>query len=248
MSMAGEVTIPAAVAVGAVSFLSPCVLPLVPGYLSTISGVGIAELRDSNRSTIAAVLGPSIVFCLSFTIVFVALGMTATGLGALLQDNRAVLNRVAGALIILMGVYFLAVLVAPKLNRTWHPDALLAKAGAGGPVIAGAAFAIAWTPCIGPTLAAILAAASTQDSVGRGALLLAFYSAGLAIPFLAAAVAFNRATRAFAWMRRRYVYIAGISGVIMIAMGALVFTDSLYLVNAEFQRWFDAVGVNVFSL
>ena len=137
-------------------------------------------------------------FCLSFTVVFVALGMTATGLGSTLQDSRGTLDKIAGVVIIALGVLFVITPFVPRLNREWRPDALISRAGSGGPLIAGAAFAFAWTPCVGPTLGAILTAASVQDTVGKGALLLACYSAGLAVPFMLTAVAFNRATTASA--------------------------------------------------
>ena len=175
-----DTTVLAAFAVGFVSFISPCVLPLVPGYLSAVSGVSVAEMRSREHSA-AKVLWPALIFCLSFTIVFVALGMTATGLGHTLNEHKDTLNKVAGGLIIAMGVLFVVSPFVPKLNREWRPEALISRAGSGGPLVAGAAFALAWTPCIGPTLSSILAAASTSDSVGHGGVLLAFYSAGLAV-------------------------------------------------------------------
>ena len=200
MSEGVDTTVVAAFAVGFVSFISPCVLPLVPGYLSAVSGVSVAELQRGERSLFKVLL-PAIVFCLSFTAVFVALGMTATGLGSTLQDSRGTLDKVAGIVIIALGVLFLLTPFVPKLNREWRPDALISRAGSGGPLIAGAAFAFAWTPCIGPTLGAILTAASTQDNVGDGAVLLLFYSLGLSVPFLLTALAFTRAWTAFRWLR-----------------------------------------------
>ena len=190
-------TVIAAFAVGFVSFISPCVLPLVPGYLSAVSGVSLADMRSGERSLLKILL-PAIVFCLSFTTIFVALGMTATGLGSTLQNSRGTLDKIAGAIIIALGVFFLLTPFVPRLNRDWRPDALISRAGSGGPIVAGAAFAVAWTPCIGPTLGSILNVAATQDTVGKGGVLLAFYSAGLAVPFLLTAVAFTRMTSAFA--------------------------------------------------
>src|ERR1700742_4180335 len=174
---AAGVGVPLALAAGLVSFLSPCVLPLVPGYLSTVTGVSGPELEQANWRR---VLGPSLLFVASFSAIFILLGLTATGLGSALQDHKQLLTKISGALIIAMGVLFVASLFITRLNREWHVDALLSRAGRGGPIVAGAAFAIAWTPCIGPTLGAILTAASLEGSLGRGALLLAFYSAGLA--------------------------------------------------------------------
>ncbi len=247
MDPSADTTVIAAFAVGFVSFVSPCVLPLVPGYLSAVSGVSYAELKDSERP-IGRVLWPAIVFCLSFTIIFVALGMTATGLGSALSDNRQTLDRVAGALIIAMGAFFLLTPFVSALNREWRPDALVHRGG-GGPLIAGAAFAIAWTPCVGPTLGSILTAASASDTVGRGGVLLAFYSAGLAIPFLLSAVAFDRATTAFRWLRDHYVIITAISGAVLIGMGILMVSGQLTRLNAELQQLLDGVGLDfVYSL
>ncbi len=235
-----DTTIFAAFAAGFISFVSPCVLPLVPGYLSAVSGVNVAELDRGRRE----VLLPALVFCLSFTAVFVALGMGATGLGSTLQDHRELLNRIAGGLIVAMGLLFLASLVAPRLNRQWRPQRLIERAGTGGPVIAGAAFAIGWTPCIGPTLTAILNAAAVKDTVGEGAILLAIYSAGLAIPFLISAVAFQRATTVFRWLRDRYVVITAVSGVVLIAMGVLIFTGEMTDLNVEAQRLLERLGLD----
>jgi cytochrome c-type biogenesis protein len=241
-----DTTVIAAFAVGFVSFISPCVLPLVPGYLSAVSGVSLAELQHGERR-LSRVLLPAIVFCLSFTVVFVALGMTATGLGSTLQDERGTLDKVAGAVIVALGVFFLLTPFVPRLNREWRPDALISRAGSGGPLIAGAAFAFAWTPCVGPTLGTILTAASVRDTVGEGAVLLLFYSAGLAVPFLITAVAFTRATAAFRWLRNRYLIITAISGAVLIAMGVLLYTGELTQLNLEAQEALDRLGLNFFD-
>ena len=239
-----DTTVVAAFAVGFVSFISPCVLPLVPGYLSAVSGVTMGELQRGER---ARVLGPAVVFCLAFTVVFVALGMTATGLGSTLQDSRGTLDKVAGVVIIALGLLFVLTPFVPRLNREWRPDALISRAGAGGPLIAGAAFAFAWTPCVGPTLGAILTAASVQDTVGEGALLLACYSAGLAVPFLLTAVAFTRATSTFRWLRDRWTIVTAVSGVVLIAMGVLLLTGELTRLNGEAQNALDSLGLNFFK-
>jgi cytochrome c-type biogenesis protein len=241
-----DTTVIAAFAVGFVSFVSPCVLPLVPGYLSAVSGVSLAEIQHGEKR-LSRVLLPAIVFCLAFTVVFVALGMTATGLGSALQDGRGTLDKVAGAVIVALGVLFLVTPFVPKLNKEWRPDALISRAGSGGPLIAGAAFAVAWTPCVGPTLGTILTAASVQDTVGKGAILLFFYSAGLAVPFLITAVAFTRATSASRWLRDRYLIITAISGVVLIAMGVLLFTGELTTLNLKAQEALDSLGLNFFN-
>ncbi|MDQ3849897.1 MAG: cytochrome c biogenesis protein CcdA [Actinomycetota bacterium] len=248
MATTADTTVVAAFAVGFASFISPCVLPLVPGYLSAVSGVSLSELKGQERP-IGRVLWPGIVFCLSFTIIFVALGMTATGLGSVLSDNRRTLNQVAGAVIIAMGVFFVLTPLVPALNREWRVDALMARAGSGGPLVAGAAFAVAWTPCVGPTLGSILTAASASATVGHGGLLLAFYSAGLAVPFLLTAIAFDRATTAFRWIRRHYVVITAISGAVLIGMGVLMVSGELTRLNAEAQQFLNGIGLDfVYSL
>jgi cytochrome c-type biogenesis protein len=239
-----DTTVIAAFAVGFVSFISPCVLPLVPGYLSAVSGLSIADMRSEERS-VGKILLPAIVFCLSFTVVFVALGMTATGLGSTLQSEKGTLDKLAGAVIVLLGVFFLLTPFVPFLNKEWRPDALISRAG--GPLVAGAAFAVAWTPCIGPTLGSILSAAATQDTVGKGGVLLAFYSAGLAVPFLLTAVAFTRMTTAFRWLRDRYLIVTAISGVVLIGMGLLLFTGELAQLNIKAQNWLDDLGLNFFK-
>jgi cytochrome c-type biogenesis protein len=238
-----DTTVLAAFAVGFVSFVSPCVLPLVPGYLSAVSGVSVVELRERRHRT-RDVLGPALIFCLSFTIMFVALGMTATSIGSALSDSKQTLNTIAGVIIVAMGVFFVLTPFVPRLNRDWHPEALMRRAGTGGPVLAGLAFAVAWTPCVGPTLASILAAASTADRVGHGGVLLAFYSAGLAVPFLLTSLAFDRATGAFRWIRDRYLVVTAISGVVLIIMGTLMLTGELTRLNIEAQQFLERIGLD----
>jgi cytochrome c-type biogenesis protein len=241
---AAGVTVFAAFGAGIVSFLSPCVLPLVPGYLSAVSGVSPAELDDAGWRR---VLVPSMLFVASFSAIFIVLGLTATGLGSFFKDHEETLTKVSAALIISMGVLFVASLFVTRLNREWHVDALLERAGRGGPIVAGAAFAIAWTPCIGPTLGAILSAAALSDSAGRGAFLLAVYSAGLAIPFLLTAVAFSRMTTAFAVLKRHYSAIVAVGGLILIAMGVLIWTDELTRLNAEVQSSLSELGLDFYN-
>jgi cytochrome c-type biogenesis protein len=235
-----------AFAAGLVSFVSPCVLPLVPGYLSTVCGLSPEEMR-SPRTAMRGVLARAALFVLTFTVIFVLLGMTATGIGDALADSRATLEKVAGVAIIAMGVLFLLALFVPMLNREWRIDALAQRAGRGGPLVAGAAFALAWTPCVGPALASILGLAATQDTVAQGGGLLLVYSAGLAVPFLLTAVAFNRATTAFDWVRRHYAVINAIAGLLLIGIGILVLTGELFRLNIEAQKVLDDWGLNFFQ-
>jgi cytochrome c-type biogenesis protein len=240
-----DTTVLAAFAVGFISFISPCVLPLVPGYLSTISGVSFADIQSGHGRT--RVLGPSILFCLAFTAMFIALGMTATGVGHTLQDHRQVLRQISGVVIVLMGVLFIATLFLPMLNREWRPEALLRRAHTGGPIVAGLAFAVAWLPCTGPTLGAILTAASTQSTVGHGAVLLAFYSLGLAVPFVLSALAFSSVSGIFRFFRDHYTAITVVSGVVLVVMGVLLLTNELTRLNSEAQSFMDDLGINLFS-
>ncbi|MGD9736006.1 MAG: cytochrome c biogenesis CcdA family protein [Solirubrobacterales bacterium] len=234
----------AALAAGTVSFLSPCVLPLVPGYLSAVIGVSPADLE---RASARRVLPPSLAFVASFSLIFILLGLGATTVGSTLRTHHDTLDRIAAALIVLMGIFFVASAFVTRLNREWHVDALLRRAGKGGPVVAGAAFAVAWTPCVGPTLGAILSAAALSDSVGHGAILLGFYSAGLAIPFLMTALAFNRMTTAFAVVKRHFPIIIGIGGGVLIAMGVLIWTGELFELNIKAQQLMESLGLDFFN-
>jgi cytochrome c-type biogenesis protein len=243
----GAPSILLAFAAGLVSFVSPCVLPLVPGYLATVSGLSPDELRGSHGAQLRAVVVRAALFILSFTAIFVLLGMTATGLGRALADNRSALEKIAGITIIVMGALFVLMLFVPILNREWHVDALMRRAGRGGPLVAGAAFAIAWTPCVGPALASILGLAATSGTVAQGGGLLAVYSAGLAVPFLITAIAFNRATTAFNWVKRHYAVINGIAGVLLISIGVLVLTGELFRLNIEAQKLLDKWDLNFFQ-
>jgi cytochrome c-type biogenesis protein len=241
---AAGVGVLAALGAGLVSFLSPCVLPLVPGYLSAVTGVQVGDLE---RAGWRSVLVPSLLFIATFSAIFILLGLTATGIGQTLRENRDVLNKVAGVVIVIMGLLFVAAALVPRLNREWRLDALVERAGSGGPIVAGAAFAIAWTPCVGPTLAAILSAAALSDSAGHGAFLLGVYSAGLGIPFLLTALGFSRMTTAFAFVKRHYAAIIAVGGVILVAMGVLVYTDELFQLNIEAQKLLDRLGINFFA-
>jgi cytochrome c-type biogenesis protein len=232
----------AALGAGIVSFISPCVLPLVPGYLSAVTGVSIGELEEA---TWRRVLVPSLVFVASFSVIFILLGVTATGLGRTLQDHRDTLEKISGAVIVGMGVLFVASLFVTRLNREWHVEALMARAGKGGPLVAGMAFAIAWTPCIGPTLGAILSAAALSSSWVHGALLLAVYSAGLGIPFLVTALAFSRMTMAFGAVKRHYAAIMAVAGVVLIAMGILILNGDFFQLNNQASKLTNDLGLNL---
>jgi cytochrome c-type biogenesis protein len=226
------VGIPLALAAGLVSFLSPCVLPLVPGYISAVAGVAPADLE---RAGARRLLGPSLLFIAGFSAIFILLGLVATRVGAALHAHIGTLRLVGGILIILMGVAFLATPFVRFLNFEWHSRGLLRLAGRGSPLAIGAAFAIAWTPCTSVTLGAILTQAAVSSSAANGALLLAVYSAGLAIPFLVIAFAFEHMTRALSLLRQHFPLIIGTGGAVLIVLGLLIVTGEFTVLNSYVQ-------------
>jgi cytochrome c-type biogenesis protein len=237
----GGVSLFTAFFAGMLSFLSPCVLPLVPGYLSAVTGVAAADMEEVGWKR---VIPPSLLFIAAFSTIFIILGMSATGLSQLLRENLGTLNKIAGVLIIAMGVFFVASLFITRLNSEWRVDALMEKAGSGGPIVAGAAFAIAWTPCVGPTLTAILALAGTTGSITQGGFTLAIYSLGLAVPFLLTAIAFTRMTTAFDLVKRHYAALMAVGGVFLIVMGVLVYTNEITQFNIWAQDLVDSLGLD----
>lgn len=234
--------IPVAFLAGLISFISPCVLPLVPGYLSVVTGLEVAEIADASWRR---VLGPSMLFIATFSAVFIVLGLTATALGQTLRDHQELLTQIGAVLLIAMGVLFIGSMYVDRLNREWRVDGLLSRAGKGGPIVAGAAFAIAWTPCIGPTLGGVLTLAGIQGETGYGALLLAVYALGLAVPFLIAALAFSRATTAFTAIKRHYRAIVATGGGILIAMGVLILSGGFTELNIWAQKVTSELGLNL---
>jgi cytochrome c-type biogenesis protein len=234
--------VPVAFIAGLVSFISPCVLPLVPGYLSAVTGVKVDEIESADWRR---VLVPSLLFIASFSTVFILLGLTATAIGETLRDNQDLLTDIGAVLLIVMGVLFVATMFVDRLNREWRVDALMARAGKGGPIVAGAAFSIAWTPCTGPALGGILTLAGIQGEVAHAAFLLAVYSAGLAVPFLLTALAFSRATTAFAALKRHYRAIVATGGAVLIGMGVLILSGGFTDLNVWAQRVTNELGLNL---
>jgi len=234
MDPASGIGIPVAFGAGLVSFLSPCVLPLVPGYISAVAGVAPAEIRARR------VIGPSLAFVGSFSLIFIVLGLLGE------QAFRGVLKgptalKVSGAVIIAMGILFVLAPFVPRLSREWHFDRLTARAGRGGPVLTGAAFALAWTPCTGPTLGAITTAAGASHSATHGAFLLAIYCAGLGVPFLITGLAFGTATSAFAVIKRHYPIVIGTGGAVLIGMGVLIWTGEFTQLNITVSHWLQSL-------
>jgi cytochrome c-type biogenesis protein len=226
------VALPVALLGGLVSFFSPCVLPLVPGYLSYVTGVTGTDLAEARRGRMVA--GASL-FVLGFTTVFVSSGALFGFFGDTLQDNKGVLSKVLGALMIVMGVFFMGLM--PWMSQREFRFHKRPVAGLAGAPLLGALFGIGWTPCIGPTLASVLALSSQQSSAGRGAILTVAYCLGLGVPFVLAAVAFRKALGAFGWVKRHYVWVMRIGGTMMIVTGLLLLTGAWDRIVQDMQSW-----------
>jgi cytochrome c-type biogenesis protein len=234
-----NVTLLAAFGAGLLSFVSPCVLPLIPGYLSYISGLSLDEMRGGTAATggggaVAVAVSTdtrrqvvlsSLAFILGFTLVFVALGASATLIGQFITSRLRVLERIAGAVIIIFGLHTMGVLRIEWLYQEKRVQTSSRPVGFVGATLVGMAFAFGWTPCLGPILAGILAMAAAQTTVGEGVRLLAAYSLGLGVPFLATALAINRFFVAFAKIRRHYHAIEVASGALLVVIGVLIFTN-----------------------
>jgi cytochrome c-type biogenesis protein len=217
---------------GIASFLSPCVLPLVPGYLSYMSGYGASEADGSPRLTQTTPV--ALAFVAGFTAVFVALGASATLLGDFLRVNKTLFAQVGGVIVILMGLVFVGAIKIPWLYREarFHPSP---GAGVWGSTLLGGAFAFGWSPCISPALTAVLTMAAGEgvSGPGRGALLLAVYSLGLGIPFIVAGIGISHLTGALAILRRHTRLINVVSGALLIAFGLLLLTGEMYQLSAR---------------
>lgn len=225
---------------GFASFISPCVLPIVPGYLSFISGVSFEEMSDSAGSSEnrRRILINSIFFVLGFSIVFISLGASATFFGQILREQLDIITKIAGAVIILFGLHMMGILKIPFLNYEKRFHTKGKPLGAAGALVVGLAFAFGWTPCIGPILASILTLASQQESVSRGILLLSAYSAGLGIPFILAGLSISVFYAPFNRMKRHLPKIEMISGILLVIVGILIMTNYLTIISAYISQWF----------
>lgn len=236
--MEENVTLLAAFGAGILSFISPCVLPLVPGYLSYISGLSLDEMRGTGPAaggTVAVATAPpgvqrqaviaSLAFIFGFTVVFVVLGASASAIGQFFMSRLTLLGRIAGAVVIVFGLHTMGVLRIEWLYQEKRVQTQKRPEGLVGAALVGMAFAFGWTPCLGPILAGILAVAATQETVGQGVRLLAAYSIGLGVPFFATALAINRFFAAFAKIRRHYHKVELVSGALLVVIGVLIFTN-----------------------
>jgi cytochrome c-type biogenesis protein len=229
-----------AFAFGALSFLSPCVLPLLPGYLSMMSGYSAQEIREGDTS-VRRMLRSSLLFVAGFTAVFVALGATATAFGRSLIRNESLFNTIGGWLVVGLGVFIV-------VTALWNPTFLMpfmrerrvevrpSRLGAWAPPVMGVAFGFGWTPCIGPALAGILTLASQQGTVAEGMVLLAFYGLGLGLPFVLFAIGIDRLYGTLAWFRRHLKPITVVSGILLAGFGILMITGEIVNLNRWFQR------------
>jgi len=238
---AASLSLFAAFGAGVVSFVSPCVAPVVPGYLSLISGVTVDGSKQ-NSEAIKRLLVASLIFVCGFTLVFVALGVSAGSVGGLLQQHRLLLNHLSGAFMILAGLFLVGLFQLPVLLREkrFHPNYQRSLTRS-ETLLLGMAFGFGWTPCIGPLLVSILVYASTSDTAARGTLLLLAYSLGLGVPFILVGVGIGRMLGALRWITRHYQVISMISGATLILTGFLFLTDRFFYLNVMSQRMYDQV-------
>lgn len=221
--MTHQLSLPIALVAGLVSFLSPCVLPLIPGYISMLSGASMDELKAGGDATLGArVFRNAIAFVIGFSVVFVSLGASATAVGAFLLARRTVFNVVAGIVIIVFGLHLTGIIKIPFLYRDARLTTGKPKRGILGAFILGFAFAFGWTPCIGPILAGILAVAATRNTVFEGMFLLAMYSAGLAIPFLLTSLGVGQFLKFYGRFKKHLQAVEVGSGVLLILIGVLI--------------------------
>ena len=228
---------------GVLSFLSPCVLPLIPGYLSFMTGLTASELSEDSRPLVQ-IMGTALLFVLGFSIVFVALGASASVLGQFLTQYKDLVEKVAGIAVILFGVFMLGVIKLPGLYGEARMDlARSRRFGRGAALVMGMAFAAGWTPCVGPILGVILALAASTGSVAHGALLLLVYSLGLGVPFLLVALLFGSAKPLLAWLSRHSVIINRVAGATLIVIGVLIFSGRLSVIAAWLTQVLPPFGV-----
>lgn len=240
--MSGDVGVIAAFGGGLVSFLSPCVLPLVPGYVSLISGVSLGELREGGRRS--AVLPSTLGFVAGFTVIFTALGAAASSVGQWLRENNLVFERAAGVTMILLGLFMAGVVNLDQLERERRFFVRPAELGRWGAPVAGMAFAFGWTPCIGPVLAGVLTQASRRDTLSSGVVLLLAYSAGLGVPFVLTGLALDRLTPVFTWVKRHSRALMIIGGLQLAAFGLLLFLGRVGWLAGRITSILDMVGLD----
>ncbi len=223
---------------GLLSFISPCVLPIIPGYISFISGYSLDDIQGKDTTAARAVMVNSLVFISGFTLIFVLMGAAATSIGQLLNDNLNLISKVAGVVIIIFGLHMIGIFKIGFLNYEKRFHLQEKKLGILGSFTVGAAFAFGWTPCIGPVLAGILAIASQQDTVFQGIVLLFVYSLGLGIPFFLTAISINKFFNMFNRIKKHFHAIEVVGGIMLVAVGILMITNYLTIIASYFSKWF----------
>jgi len=234
-----NVSLLAAFAAGFLSFVSPCVLPLIPGYISFVSGVSLEEMRGdgARAASRAQVFTTSLAFVIGFSIVFVSLGASATAIGKFLFSRLPLFSKIAGVLLIIVGLHTMGLFRLAFLETEKRVQAQRKPAGPLGAMLIGIAFAFGWTPCIGPILAGILTIAGSKNSIGEGVSLLAVYSLGLGVPFLITSLAINQFFSFSKRIRRYYHAIEVASGVLLITIGVLILTGQLTIIVRYLQPY-----------
>jgi len=237
-----SVSISGAFAAGVLSFVSPCVLPIVPGYLSFISGTSLSELKGESSTGLARrVAITCVAFVLGFSTVFVSLGAAATLVGYYLQHYKRTLGMVGGVVIIILGLHTAGIMPIKWLLYEKRAEVKTRPMGLVGAYVVGLAFAFGWTPCIGPILGTILLYASQQDTVGQGVVLLSAYSLGLGLPFIASGLAINSFFSAFTRFRRHMRIVEYVAGALLVGVGLLLVTNRLTLLAGYFSRLFPSL-------
>jgi cytochrome c-type biogenesis protein len=227
-----EVNVVLAFAAGVLGFLSPCVVPLIPGYLSFVSGLALGEMSlEERRAKLGQTLFATILFVLGFSTIFTGLGASASALGGVVLGNRTLLTRVGGVVVIVMGLAVLGVIKVPGLYRERRFQVSQRPLGLFGAFPIGMAFGFAWIPCVGPVLTAVLTLAATAQTASAGAALLFAYSLGLGVPFVIAALLMSAAFDTMGWLRRHARSISAVSGVFLLVMGTAMVTDLLFTLN-----------------
>jgi cytochrome c-type biogenesis protein len=231
-----DAKIPLAFLAGLLSFVTPCVLPLVPGYLSAVSGT---QPGVGGRRVVLA----SLPFVAGFSVVFVGLGTAIALAGGALGGDRRLVPQIAGIVIVVLGLAFMGLLPAPYIDRLAAPGLVERARGNGSRLLLGAAFGVCAAPCVGPVLASILLLAGDSSTAWKGAILLAIYSLGLAIPFLLVGIGFDRVLEASRWLRDHYAAVRVVSGALLVAVGLLLFFDRFWWLNVGISRARDFLGL-----
>ena len=230
---------------GVISFLSPCVLPIVPGYLSFITGLTLGEIEEARSKTLGRIAVMTGLFVAGFTVVFVLLGLATTALGQAVFENQSTLTRISGGLVLLMAAYLAGsqLLTTPRMYQEFRFQPHLERFGPVAAPVAGVAFGLGWTPCIGPILATVLGFAAQGQELGRAVVLLSAYSLGLGLSFLAVGLAFGFFAAPLGWVKRHSKALTLVSAAILAVFGVILLTDQLPVMTARLSELMDTLGL-----